>query len=620
MAIHSWLRASTFGTVVRLATKNKVFKYPEERDDFQCPAAYVGNGLETPGSPASVVAEESDEKDLEKTDLEKTETPNEATLAEHREQLARIPTVEAEGAHIEAIHSRSSKIQRVGSGVEPHKTITQKDLEAQFNASLEDDGVSRPIIPTKTKEGYILVDWYTTDDIENPQNWPLKKKILTTLQICLYTTAVYMGSSIVTASEPDLIRIYGVSQQAASLSLSMYVLGYGLGPMLFSPLSEIPRIGRNPPYMITFAIFVILIVPAALVQNFPGFIVLRFLLGFFGSPCLATGGASLQDMYSFLYMPFAVCMWALAATCGPALGPIISGFSVPAEGWRWSSWEMLWLAGPIFLAMFFFLPETNPSTILYQRAQRLRSRENNSRVMSQSEIDQANMSVTGLILENLYRPFQMIALDPAVAFTALYTALIYGIYYSFFEAFPLVYIDMYGFTLGKMGLTFLAISVGVIIAIAMYWAYLYFSVIPWVKANGFASPERRLLPALLFTWLCPIGLFIFGWTANPDIHWIVPTIGIMLFTLGIFIVIQCIFVFLPLTYPQYAASLFAGNDLTRSALAAGAIHFSSPMFVKLGVGRGVSILGGLTVGCCFGLYALWYYGARLRAASRFSAK
>jgi DHA1 family multidrug resistance protein-like MFS transporter len=77
---------------------------------------------------------------------------------------------------------------------------------------------------------------------------------------------------------------------------------------------------------------------------------------------------------------------------------------------------------------------------------------------------------------------------------------------------------------------------------------------------------------------------------------------------------------LPFTYPQWAASLFAGNDLTRSALAAGAIHFSRPLFGNLGVGRGISILGGLCAGCVVGLYALWYYGPTLRAKSKFSAK
>jgi MFS transporter, DHA1 family, multidrug resistance protein len=281
-------------------------------------------------------------------------------------------------------------------------------------------------------------------------------------------------------------------------------------------------------------------------------------------------------------------------------------------------WEMLWLAGPVFILFFLTLPETNPATILLHRARRLRLATGNEQLKSQSEIDQANLSVTSLILENLYRPMQMMFLDPAVGFTALYTALIYGIYYSFFEAFPLVYGDMYHFNLGEQGLTFLSITVGVTLAIICYWSYLYWVMDPWMRKNGFGTPERRLLPAMVATLFCPIGLFIFAWTSNPSIHWIVPTIGIMIFTLGIFIVIQCIFIYLPLTYPQYAASLFAGNDFTRSTLATGAIHFSRPLFGNLGVGRGVSLLGGLTAGCCAGLYALWYYGPKLRARSKFS--
>src|SRR5947207_13223654 len=69
-----------------------------------------------------------------------------------------------------------------------------------------------------------------------------------------------------------------------------------MGPLIFSPLSEIPVIGRNIPYLVTFGIFVIVCVPTGLVDNFGGLLVLRFLQGFFGSPALATGGASMQDL------------------------------------------------------------------------------------------------------------------------------------------------------------------------------------------------------------------------------------------------------------------------------------------------------------------------------------
>jgi DHA1 family multidrug resistance protein-like MFS transporter len=113
---------------------------------------------------------------------------------------------------------------------------------------------------------------------------------------------------------------------------------------------------------------------------------------------------------------------------------------------------------------------------------------------------------------------------------------------------------------------------------------------------------------------------LLAWASNPTVHWIGSVIGIAVFTIGIFIVIQCIFVYLPLTYPQYAASLFAGNDFARSTLATGAIHFSRPLFGNLGVDRGVTLLAGLTCGCIGGLFALYFYGPKLRAKSRFAAK
>ncbi|KAF2262081.1 MFS general substrate transporter [Lojkania enalia] len=587
------IRDAPVGQIIRFVTHNRVLQYPEERFDFQLPPSYlIHQGKQVPNEKTET------EEDEDISDLEKIKTAQTARTARTaRTQLSRVGTKEA-----------------------LQKSVSRADLEQQFTLASIEKGPSRPIEPEKLDDGTILVDWYTTDDPDNPQNWGFGKKIVVLLQILMYTMSVYMGSAIYAPSTEGVMIRFGVSLGAASLGLSMYVLAYGIGPLLFSPLSEIPVIGRNPPYMISYAIFVILLVPTALVDNFAGLIVLRFLQGFFGSPCLATGGASLSDIFSIIKLPYALSLWAFAATCGPALGPIISGFSVQAENWRWSLWEMLWLNGPVWISLFFFLPETSSANILLRRAQRLRKLTGDNRLKSQSEIDQANITARDITIEALYRPFQLVILDPSIAFTALYTALIYGIFYSFFEAFPLVYNAMYHFNLGQQGLTFLSVTAGVVLSIAWYWWYIYYIVEPSIRNNGLGEPERRLIPALFVTWLVPVGLFIFGWTSNPDIHWIVSCIGIVITTIGIFLIIQCIFLYLPLVYPQYAASLFAGNDFFRSALAAGAIHFSYPMFHNLGVDRGISLLAGLTVGCSVGVYALFFFGATLRAKSRFAAK
>ena len=82
--------------------------------------------------------------------------------------------------------------------------------------------------------------------------------------------------------------------------------------------------------------------------------------------------------------------------------------------------------------------------------------------------------------------------------------------------------------------------------------------------------------------------------------------------------IEGIFMYLPLSYPEHAASLFAANDFFRSAWAAGAVLYARPLFIALGIDRGVSLLGGLSCGGVLGVSALYFYGARLRARSRFA--
>lgn len=533
------IRDAPIGQMIRWATGKRMFRYREEEPDWECPICYAkpddreekieaaNRELETEAKQEPVYPdpetrlEEVESHPVEEAEGEESRRDTDRTLPVALEQIPTTKDVhEHDGAsssssssHMEPIrtaHTLNSKLSRVGSRGALQKSTTRADLEQQFTLSTMEKGPSRPIEPERMDDGTILVDWYDTDDPENPQNWSFGKKVVVSTQIYLYTLAVYMGSAIYAPSEGGIIEKFGVSQQVAALGLSMYVLAYGLGPMLWSPLSELPLIGRNPPYMITYAIFVILLVPTSLVDNMPGLVVLRFLLGFFGSPCLATGGASLQDMFSLIKLPYVLSLWAFAATCGPSLGPIISGFSVTAENWRWSSWELLWLSGPVWLSMFFLLPETSSANILLRRAKRLRAKTGDQRLKSQSEIDQANIKFGQLVEESLWRPIQMMILDPSVAFTAVYTALIYGIYYSFFEAFPIVYIEMYGFNIGQQGLTFLSITAGVLIAIASYWTYVYWVVEPEIRTKGLGAPERRLIPALIVCFLCPIGLFIFG--------------------------------------------------------------------------------------------------------------
>jgi DHA1 family multidrug resistance protein-like MFS transporter len=152
------------------------------------------------------------------------------------------------------------------------------------------------LVPTKDLDGTILVDWYTTDDPSNPQNWSSLAKLLVLLQLCLYSLVAYGASSMYVSGIQGVMEELHVGSTPATLGLAIYIIGYGIGSLVFAPLSEIAAVGRNWIYAPTFFLFVILSIPTALVRNYAGLLVLRFLTGFLSSPSLANGGASIGDM------------------------------------------------------------------------------------------------------------------------------------------------------------------------------------------------------------------------------------------------------------------------------------------------------------------------------------
>jgi MFS transporter, DHA1 family, multidrug resistance protein len=156
----------------------------------------------------------------------------------------------------------------------------------------------------------MIVTWYTEEDPENPRNWSDVKKKWTVFVMCLNTFVVYCTASIITPTIGFVTSEFDISIEVASLGLSLYIAGYAVGPMVISPISEIPFVGRNPPYLYSFFIFFILSIIISKVKSFPALIVLRFFQGLFGSPALASGAATIEDMYSTHEAAFFYIYWS----------------------------------------------------------------------------------------------------------------------------------------------------------------------------------------------------------------------------------------------------------------------------------------------------------------------
>lgn len=589
------IREAPIGQAIRLLSRRRLLQYPEEKADFQIPEQYTS--LLDRGEKD--VGNQSSSSNGVLTTPSETENTNASGILTH------------DGDDIESLGRTRTLTSTRSAPFTNERLQAERVMELQKTKSIA-------IAPQTTTDGIILVDWYTTDDPANPQNWSTFKKYFVVFVLCFYTFTVYCAGPIYATAEEGIQKEFGVSPVASTLGLSLYVLAYGIGDLLFSPLSEIPSIGRNPVYYLTFIVFWVLSFPAPVADSFGGLLALRFWLGFFGSPALANGGATVGDMFSLIYIPFGLSWWVFSAWAGPSLGGLLGGFAAQAKGWRWPLWEIVWMASLGLVLLLAFMPETSSATILLRRARRLRALTGNPRLQSQSEIDQRHMTATQILSSALVRPVEIMLKDPSIFFVNLYTGYFYGVFYTFFEVFPLVFPVFYGFNLGQTGLTFLSCLVGVTIGLAAYFAYLQFYMVPDNIKNGFREQEHRLVPAIIGSFLLPIGLFIFAWTARSSIHWIVPLIGVAIFCIGHFWTMQSLFIYIPFSYPQYAASLFAGNSIWRSGIAGGAVVFARPLFINLGVDRGVTLLAGLSVGGIFGTIAIYVFGKKLRARSKFA--
>ena len=114
--------------------------------------------------------------------------------------------------------------------------------------------------------------------------------------------------------------------------------------MVWSPLLELPNIGRSPTYILTLVVFVFFQFAVIYAKNFGMLLVFRFLTGFIGSPCLATGAVSMSDIWKPQARDCMIGIWGCFAVAAPVLGPLVGGFAAPVNGWTWTIWQLLWVS------------------------------------------------------------------------------------------------------------------------------------------------------------------------------------------------------------------------------------------------------------------------------------
>ncbi|KIM97316.1 hypothetical protein OIDMADRAFT_130385 [Oidiodendron maius Zn] len=452
----------------------------------------------------------------------------------------------------------------------------------------------------KEAVGDNIVDWDGPDDPDNPLNWPGRKSFGHVIIVAVLSMVVNITATVIAPGILDLVVEFRVtSVTIGTLAVSIYLLGFGLGPLIISSFSEM--YGRLVVYHTCNVIFVVFLVGCAVSKNISEFMVFRFISGFAGAAPLTIGGGTIADCIHVEKRGMAAALFGLGPLLGPILngvqviGPVIGGFLAEHKGWRWTFWLVAILGGAATIGAFIFMRETHPQSILGRKAARLRRETGNLDL--ESKLDR-HISPHQILLASFIRPMKLLIFSPIVLILSIYVALIYGLLYLLFTTFSTVFEGQYGFSTGISGLAYLGIGVGELVGLFVFGALSDRILKVKMAAENLTrpKPEYRLILMIWFAPIIPVGLFIYGWTAYYKVHWFLPIFGTFFVGYGSFFVIMPSQLYLVDLFGSEAAASALGANILLRSLAGTFLPLAGPhMYSKLNYGWGNTLLGFLAL-------------------------
>ena len=225
-----------------------------------------------------------------------------------------------------------------------------------------------------------------------------------------------MNSSLAAGATAPISAHFGNTNEAQLiLPTSIYLVGYVIGPIIWSPISE--SYGRKWTMIIAFIIFTIFSICSAVSPNFAALVIFRLFVGIGGSAAISVVGGICADIY---HDPRSrgrsMAIFMAATTFGPILGPPVSGF-ISVVSWNWTFWVGCIFAGASW-PLFIFFPETYAPVILKHRARRLRKETGDESLTAPIELERTDFN--HIVTVVLTRPLRMMCFEPLVLFTCLY--------------------------------------------------------------------------------------------------------------------------------------------------------------------------------------------------------
>lgn len=462
------------------------------------------------------------------------------------------------------------------------------------------------------------------NDPSNPFKWKIRTKWAVTLTACYVTLIVGLNATAMTTASEAINLTFHISEQHFANSywpVVSWTVGAALAPMVALPLLE--DFGIRNGYIIVYLLFTLFVIPQAVAQNYATLIVGRFIAGSCGGILQDVMDGIIADIWpDAIQRSLPVSCYVLCLLTGVTLGPVFGGAVLAGLNWRWIFYLQLILYGASLPFVVIFIRETRSHIILSRR------RKQQQKVQVIATKKKVNLprlhiqSVKSFISSKVIRPGQLLCTEPVVFFFTLLSALSYGIVFISTQSVTQVYPSLYGWQEYQAGLVQTSIVIGEILGFiaSLYQNHIFTSA---TQKNQAAVPDNTLAEVRLYLSIPASfiglsgGLFWYGWASDPNVHWIIPSIGLAFVGFGSMVVMQAIMMYITDSYDKYAGSASAAVCFGENVFAAFLPLASLPMYTNLGFHWASSLLAFIAFVLSFAPIILVMKGKDIRKRSPF---
>jgi multidrug resistance protein len=469
-------------------------------------------------------------------------------------------------------------------------------------------------VPDKVDDPF-LVAFSGHHDVLDPKNWPSRRKWAVTDVLSATGFNRIMVSTIIAPALPLIARELSMTTTQAVMAMSIYILATAIGPLFIGPLSEV--YGRAPILHVSGVWFLVWNIVCGFANTKEVLIAARFLAGFGASSINALAGGVMGDIWRPEQRGRSLGVYLLIPLLGAAVGPIIGGFMAGRTTWRWMFWSTSIFQAVMILVAFMAFRETYPLLILKRRAKMLRKTTGDARHYTVHERMEEQKSLFTILASALSRPLQLLFFHPVIQIVAIIEGFHYGILYIVLSSFADLWTQHYHIPVDLSGLHYLAVALGEIAGSQLGGRILdaVHRRMQARSADGSTAPQPEhriplMFPAYLVGYL---GLLIYGWTAQYQVHWIAVDIGVFIACVGMQVGGMAMQAYMIDAYVEHTSSAVAATRFLESLCAFLFPLFAPSMYRAMGYGWGNTALAGVGVLLGFPMvFVLWKRGEQWR--------